>query len=98
MIDFMQRKQLFVTFVMVAAASVSIVRAQPPPVQTSTSAPPSIVGAWTLNNDLSDAGPAGRGSGDGQSGDDSGRRSGNGGGRRRGGGGFGGGGFGRGGG
>jgi hypothetical protein len=95
----MQGKQLFVTFVTVAAASVSVVRAQTPPVQASTSAAPSIVGAWTLNNDLSDTGTAARGSGDGQSGDDSGRRSGYPGGRRRGGGGgFGGGGFGRGGG
>jgi hypothetical protein len=95
----MQGKQLFVTFVTVAAASVAIVRAQTPPVQASTSAPQSIVGAWTLNNDFSDTGLAGRGNGDGQTGDDSGRRGGYGGGRRRGGGGgFGGGGFGRGGG
>jgi hypothetical protein len=95
----MQVKQLFVTFVTVAAASVAIVRAQTPPVQASTSAPQSILGAWTLNNDLSDTGLAGRGNDDGQTGDDSGRRGGYGGGRRRGGGGgFGGGGFGRGGG
>lgn len=84
---------------MVAAVSVALVRAQTPPVQASTSAPQSIVGAWILNNDLSDTGLAGRGNGDGQTGDDSGRRGGYGGGRRRGGGGgFGGGGFGRGGG
>ena len=90
-------RHLFVTFVMVAA-SISIARAQTPPVQASTSPTSSIIGAWTLNNDLSDTGQAGRGNGDGQGGDDSGRRSGYGGGRRRGGGGFGGGGFGRGGG
>jgi hypothetical protein len=90
-------RHLFVTFVTVAA-SISIARAQTPPVQASTSLTSSIVGAWTLNKDLSDTGQAGRGNGDGQSGDDSGRRSGYGGGRRRGGGGFGGGGFGRGGG
>jgi hypothetical protein len=90
-------RNLFVTFVTVAA-SISIARAQTPATQASTSTTSSIVGAWTLNRDLSDAGPAGRENGDGQSGDDSGRRSGYGGGRRRGGGGFGGGGFGRGGG
>jgi len=95
----MQGKQSFVTFVTVAAVSVAIVRAQTPPVRASTSAPQSIVGAWTLNNDLSDTGLAGRGNDDGQTGDDSGRRGGYGGGRRRGGGGgFGGSGFGRGGG
>ena len=94
----MRQDQLFVTFVTVAVASLSIGRAQTPTAQASTSAPASIVGAWTLNKDLSDAGLAGRGNGDGQTGDDSGRRGGYGGGRRRGGGGFGGGGFGRGGG
>jgi hypothetical protein len=94
----MQGKYLCVTFVTVAVVSLSIVRAQTPPVQASTSAAPTIVGAWTLNKDLSDTGLAGRGDGDGQTGDDSGRRGGYGGGRRRGGGGFGGGGFGRGGG
>jgi hypothetical protein len=88
-------KTLCVTFVTVAVASLSIVHAQTPAAQAQ-SAPASIVGAWTLNKDLSDTGQ--RGNGDGQSGDDSGRRSGSGGGRRRGGGGFGGGGFGRGGG
>src|SRR5262245_813093 len=85
-------KNLFVTFVTVVA-SISILGAQTSPASTSTSTP--IVGAWTLNKDLSDTGAAGRGNGDGQNGDDSGRRGGYGGGRRRGGGG---GGFGRGGG
>jgi hypothetical protein len=83
----------FVTVVTLAIASVPGAGAQTPPVQGTSTA--SIVGAWTLNKDLSDTG--GRGNGDGQSGDDSGRRGGSGGGRRRGGGGFGGGGFGRGG-
>jgi len=89
-------KSLFVTFVTVAAASVSVAWAQTPPVKTSASASSSIVGAWTLNKDLSDTGQ-GRTNSDGQSGD-TGRPGGGGfgGGRRRGG--FGGGGFGRGGG
>jgi hypothetical protein len=73
------------------AAFVSIVRTETP--QGSAA----MVGAWTLNKDLSDAGLAGTGNRDGQGGDDAGRRGGYGGGRRRGGGGFGGGGFGRGG-
>jgi hypothetical protein len=93
----MLSKHLLVTFVTIAACGL-VAGAQTPGVKASTSATSSIVGAWTLNKDLSDAGPAGRGNGDDQSGDDSGRRSGYGGGRRRGGGGFGGGGFGRGGG
>jgi len=89
-------KSLFVTFVTVAAASLSVAWAQTPPVKTSASASSSIVGAWTLNKDLSDTGQ-GRTNSDGQSGD-TGRpnNGGFGGGRRRGG--FGGGGFGRGGG
>jgi hypothetical protein len=88
----------FVTVVTLAIASVSTVGAQTPSTPGSSPASSPIVGAWTLNKDLSDAGPAGRGDRDGQSGDDAGRRGGYGGGRRRGGGGFGGGGFGRGGG
>jgi hypothetical protein len=87
-------KTLFVTFVTVVASAIAIGRAETP-TSSNTSA---IIGAWTLNKDLSDAGPGGRGDGDGQGGDDNGRRGGYGGGRRRGGGGFGGGGFGRGGG
>jgi hypothetical protein len=91
-------KTLFVTFVTLAVGSLSIVRAQTPPVQAqaSASSTQSIVGAWTLNRDLSDTG---QGNGNGQNdGDNPGRQgSGYGGGRRRGGG-FGGGGFGRGGG
>src|SRR5215813_9704997 len=85
-IDIMS-KRLFVTFVTVAAASLSVAWAQTPPVKTSASASSSIVGAWTLNKDLSDTGQ-GRTNSDGQSGDTG----------RPGGGGFGGGGFGRGGG
>ena len=90
---------LFVTFVTVAVGSLSLVRAQTPPAQAQASASStqsSIVGAWTLNRDLSDTG---QGNGNGQNdGDNPGRQgSGYGGGRRRGGG-FGGGGFGRGGG
>jgi len=91
-------KTLCVTFVTVAVGSLSIVRAQTPPVQAQAStAQSSIVGAWTLNRDLSDTG---QGNGNGQNdGDNPGRQGGGyGGGRRRGGGGFGGGGFGRGGG
>src|SRR5262249_30016518 len=91
-------KKAFVTVVTVAAASLSVAWAQTPPVQSSASSAPSIIGAWTLNKDLSDTGQSGT---NGQNGDDWGRRSGaggGGGGRRRGGGGFGGGGFGRGGG
>ena len=91
-------KTLCVTFVTVAVAFISIVRAQTPPVpaQASTSSTQSaVVGAWTLNKDLSDTG---QGSGNGQNGGDNSGRQGYGGGRRRGGGGFGGGGFGRGGG
>ena len=89
-------KSLFVTLVTVAAASLSVAWAQTPPVKTSASASSSIVGAWTLNKDLSDTGQ-GRTNSDGQNGD-TGRPGGGGygGGRRRGG--FGGGGFGRGGG
>ena len=88
------KRTCFVTVVTLAIASVSGVGAQTTPVQGTSAA--AIVGAWTLNKDLSDTG--GRGNGDGQRGDDSGRRGGYGGGRRRGGGGgFGGGGFGRGG-
>jgi hypothetical protein len=85
----------FVTFVTVAAASIALAHAETP---KAPNAPSPIVGAWTLNKDLSDVGQSGRGSGDGQGGDDSGRRGGYGGGGRRrggfGGGGFGGGGFG----
>jgi hypothetical protein len=92
-------KTLCVTFVTLAVASISIVRAQTPSAQaqaSTSSTQSAIVGAWTLNKDLSDTG---QGSGDGQNGgDNSGRQGGSGGGRRRGGGGFGGGGFGRGGG
>ena len=89
---------LFVTFVTVAVGSLSLVRAQTPQAQAqASSSQASIIGAWTLNRDLSDTG---QGSGNGQNdGDNPGRQGGGyGGGRRRGGGGFGGGGFGRGGG
>jgi hypothetical protein len=89
------KAHLFVTFVTVTAASIALVRAETP---KASSTPSPMVGAWTLNKDLSDAGSSSRGNGDGQGGDDNGRREGYGGGRRRGGGGFGGGGFGRGGG
>jgi len=93
-------KTFFVTFVTVAVASLSLVRAQAPPAQaqpSTSSTQSAIIGAWTLNKDLSDTG---QGSGNGQNdGDNPGRQGGSGGGgRRRGGGGFGGGGFGRGGG
>jgi len=82
-------KRLFVTFVTVVAASLAIVRAETPQTTSPTAAPSAIVGGWTLNKDLSDTGLAGRGNGDGQDGDDNGRRSGYGGRRRGGGGGFG---------
>jgi hypothetical protein len=90
-------KTLFVTFVTVAVGSLSIVRAQTPPVQGQASASTqSIVGAWTLNKDLSDTD---QGNGNGQNdGDNPARQGGGYGGGRRRGGGFGGGGFGRGGG
>jgi hypothetical protein len=89
----MKAQAICVTFVTMVAASLVAVRAQTP---TTPGASASIVGAWTLNKDLSDTGVAGRGDGDGREGDDNGR---GGGGRRRGGGGGGfGGGFGRGGG
>jgi hypothetical protein len=92
-------KTFCVTFVTVAVASISMARAQTPAAQaqaSTSSTQSAIVGAWTLNKDLSDTG---QDSGSGQNGgDNSGRQGGYGGGRRRGGGGFGGGGFGRGGG
>ena len=63
--------------------------------QTATASQPSLVGAWTLNKELSDP-PQGRSGGDGrddgQTGQNGRRGGGGGGGRRRGGGGFGGGG------
>ena len=79
----MRSKHLVVTFVTVLTAPLAVARAETPSIP---SAPSPIVGAWTLNKDLSDVGLAGRGDGDGQGGDDTGRR-----------GGYGGGGFGRGG-
>ena len=86
-------KTFFVTFVTVAVVSLSIVRAQTPPTQAQASASStqsSIVGAWTLNRDLSDTGQGS--AADGQNGgDNAGRQGGGYGGRRRGGGGFGGG-------
>jgi hypothetical protein len=92
----MQCGKSLVTFVTVAATSLTIAHAQTTPSKAATSASSPIVGAWTLNKDLSDLGPGQNRDGDGgQNGDDSPRRGG--GGRRRGGGGFGGGGFGRGG-
>jgi hypothetical protein len=88
----------FVTVVTLAIGCGTFVDAQTNGTPSSTSTPSAIVGAWTLNKDLSDVAP-GREGRDGQSGDDAGRRGGGYGGRRRGGGGgFGGGGFGRGGG
>ncbi len=84
----MKNTHRFVTFVTVLAASVATIRAQTTPAST---APAPIVGAWTLNKDLSDLGEAAKGTEDGKGGDEDGRR-GSGGGRRRGGfgGGFGG--------
>jgi hypothetical protein len=85
----------FVTVVTLAIVCGVIVGAQTNSTPASTSSSSAIVGAWTLNKDLSDVAP-GREGRDGQSGDDAGRRGGyGGGGRRRGG--LGGGGFGRGG-
>ena len=93
----MQYRKCLVTFVTVAAASLAIVNAQSAPSGAAASASSPIVGAWTLNKDLSDLGAGqNRGNGDDRENDDD--NAGRGGGRRRGGGGFGGGGFGRGGG
>jgi len=87
----MLRRDLFVTFVTVAAVSLATHAQTPKPNE-------SIVGAWTLNRSASDLGGGAEGNGDGRDGGEDGRRGdGSGGGRRRGGGGFGGG-FGRGGG
>jgi hypothetical protein len=88
----MHRGLLAPVLVIVLAAAIVMPQAQTSP----TSAPPSLVGAWTLNRDLSDK-PEDRAGGDGREGGRDGRRGGGfGGGRRRGGGlgrgGFGGGG------
>lgn len=83
---------LSTALVFTMAASAAMPRAQ------STSSPPSLVGAWTLNKDLSDK-PQDRSDGEesGDNGQNARRGGGFGGGRRRGGGGFGGGGLGNGG-
>ena len=84
----MHHRDLALTCVGVLAAAAAVAYAQTP-----ATAPPSLVGAWTLNKDLSDV-PQGRSAG--ESGQEGQRREGGGGrrGGRRGGGGFGGGGFG----
>jgi hypothetical protein len=90
----MIHRALAPAFVMVMSTAIATPYAQTP----AAASQPSLVGAWTLNKDLSDAAPGrsgGEGGDDGQNGQN-GRRNGGGGGggRRRGGGGFGGGGFG----
>jgi len=85
----MVHRSLPASLVMAMAAAVAMPYAQSP-----AAAPPSLVGAWTLNHDLSDK-PQDRSGGDGREAGQDGRRGGGfGGGRGRRGGGFGGGGFG----
>jgi hypothetical protein len=87
----MSQRALAPALVIAMSAAVATPYAQPP----ATASQPSLVGAWTLNKDLSDK-PQDRSGGESRDDGQNGRRGGGGGGggRRRGGGGFGGGGFG----
>jgi hypothetical protein len=84
----MVHRSLATSLVMAMTAAVAMPYAQSP-----AASPSSLVGAWTLNHDLSDK-PQDRSAGDGREGGQGGRRGGGFGGGRRRGGGFGGGGFG----